>query len=87
MDALYQLSYVGLARAMLTARRPESASRQSSVVSGLPEPALACGGPQRDEAGTRLAPGFRAVEHQTRSWTNAASKPAPSALNDPPYES
>lgn len=58
MEVLYQLSYVGLARAMLLARRTESASRPSSVVSGLPELALACGGPQRDEAGTRLAPAF-----------------------------
>ena len=58
MDALYQLSYVGLTRAMLTARRPESASRPSSVVSGPPELALARGGSQRDEAGTRLAPAF-----------------------------
>jgi hypothetical protein len=58
MAVLYQLSYVGLARAILPAWPPEGASRPSSVVLGLPELALACGGPQRDEAGTRLAPAF-----------------------------
>ena len=87
MDALYRLSYVGLARAMLPARRPESASRPSSVMLGLPELALACGGPQGDEAGTRLAPAFGQSSTKTRRWTDAASKPAPSALNDLPYES